>query len=294
MDVIGQSGKGLIRCHGCDSIPLLGLSPRGDNVGSTLSVCGHCLSSKSLVSEYIRLTFGVSQPIFCSSHIFIIYIMSSGNITNSSNNSNGADKINWQCVASPDLLEQVEDSLEVQITKFDEQSCCQCNKLMKRVAEQEAQRKANEERKKAKEEAKRVAEEEAKRLTEKEAKKKVEEEAQKRAKFQVWWQAESERKAKEKAEAKAAGKAMKAWIAQNAVQGVKPKPKVCGMELVSSFLLLIYSSDFSNVGQPVSAHPTRRSRGGTPHVTNAGRVATARAASCPTTHTCQRVPGARR
>ena len=48
--------------------------------------------------------------------------MSSGNNTDSGNNGNSADKINWQCVASPDLVEQVDDSLKVQIAKFDEQS----------------------------------------------------------------------------------------------------------------------------------------------------------------------------
>ena len=32
-------------------------------------------------------------------------------------------------------------------------------------------------------------------------------------------------------------------------------------------------------------HPMRKSRGGTPHVTDAGRVVTARAASCLTTLT---------
>ena len=96
------------------------------------------------------------------SHIFIIFIMSSGNITDSGNNSNGVDKINWQHVASPDLIEQVKNSLEVQITKFDKQLHHQCVKLMKWMAKQEVQRKAKEERKEAKEEAKRVAEEEAK------------------------------------------------------------------------------------------------------------------------------------
>ena len=80
--------------------------------------------------------------------------MSSGNNTNSGNNGNSADKIDWQCIAWPNLLEQVEDSLKVQIVKFNEQSHCQHNKLMKQAAEKEAQRKAKEERKKAKEEAK--------------------------------------------------------------------------------------------------------------------------------------------
>ena len=142
---------------------------------------------------------------------------------------------------------------------------------MKWAAEQEVQRKAKEERKKAKEEAK----------------KKAEEDTQKRAKFQAQWQADTERKAREKAEAKAASKAMKAHIAQKAAQGEKPKPKVHGMELFSSFLLLTYSSDFSNVRQPANMHPTRRSRGGTPCATNAGRAVTARHAPCLTTHRCQ-------
>ena len=48
--------------------------------------------------------------------------MSSGNNTDSSNNGNGADKVDWQHVATPDLVEHVDDSLEVQIAKFDEQS----------------------------------------------------------------------------------------------------------------------------------------------------------------------------
>ena len=49
----------------------------------------------------------------------------------SGNNSNGTDKVDWQCVAMPDLVEHVDDLLEVQIAKFDEQSCCRCDKLMK-------------------------------------------------------------------------------------------------------------------------------------------------------------------
>ncbi|KIM62635.1 hypothetical protein SCLCIDRAFT_24927 [Scleroderma citrinum Foug A] len=133
--------------------------------------------------------------------------MSSGNNTDGGNNGNGADKVNWQHIALPDLIEQVEDLLEW-------------------AAEQEAQRKAKEERKKAKEEAKRVAKEEAKRLAEEEAKKKAEEDTQKRAKFQARWQADMERKVREKAEAKAASEVMKAHIAQKAAQGEKPKPKV--------------------------------------------------------------------
>ena len=135
----------------------------------------------------------------------------------------------------PDLIEQVEDSLEVQITKFDEQSHCRHDKLMKQVAKQEAQRKAEEERRKAEEEAKRAAEEEARKLAKEKAKKKAEEDAQKRAKFQAWWKADLERKVREKAKAKVVAKVMRAQIAQKAGQGKKPKPKVHGMELFSSY-----------------------------------------------------------
>ena len=205
--------------------------------------------------------------------------MSSSNNTDSGNNGNGADKIDWRHVTTPNLIEQVEDSLEVQIAKFDEQLRRRCDKLMKQAAEQEVQRKAEEEAKRAaEEEVKRLAEEEA----EEEAKKKAEEDAQKRAEFQVQWQADLERKAREKAEAKVASEAMKACIAQKAAQGEKPKLKVRGMELFSSFLLLTYSFNFSNIGWPVSAHPTRKSRGGTPCATDAGRAVTAWAASCST------------
>ena len=163
--------------------------------------------------------------------------MSSGNNINSGNNGNGANKIDWQCATTPDLIEQVEDLLEMQIAKFDEQLRCRCEKLMKRAAKQGAQRKAEEERRKAKEEAKRAAEEEARKLAKEEAKKKAKEDAQKRAEFQVWWKADSERKAREKAEAKVVLEAMRAQIAQKAGQSEKPKPKpkVCGMELVSSY-----------------------------------------------------------
>ncbi|KIM56413.1 hypothetical protein SCLCIDRAFT_29646 [Scleroderma citrinum Foug A] len=152
--------------------------------------------------------------------------MSSGNNTDGGNNGNGGNKVDWQRVTLPDLVEQVEDLLKVQIAKFNEQSRCQCDKLMKWAAEQEVQRKAKEERKKAKEERKK-AEEEAKRVAEEEAKKKAEEDAQKRAEFQARWQADMERKAREKAEAKVVSEAMKACIAQKAAQGEKPKPKQC-------------------------------------------------------------------
>ena len=51
------------------------------------------------------------------------HTMSTGSNTGSGNNSNGTDRIDWQHIALPDLLEQVENSLKVQIAKFDEQSC---------------------------------------------------------------------------------------------------------------------------------------------------------------------------
>ena len=158
------------------------------------------------------------------------------------------------------------------------------------------QKKAEEERKKAEEEAKRAAEEEARRLAKEEAKKKAEEDAQKRAEFQARWKADSERKAREKAEAKVVVEAMRAQITQKVGQGEKPKPKpkVRGMELFSSYFLLTCFSIFSNVGRPVSAHPTRKSRGGTPHATDAGRAATARAVPCPITLVPRRANDARR
>ena len=163
--------------------------------------------------------------------------MSSGNNTDSGNNSNGTDKIDWQRTATPNLIEQVEDSLKVQIAKFDEQLHHRCKKLTKQVAKQEVQRKAEQERRKAEEEAKRVAEEEARKLAKEEAKKKAEEDAQKRAEFQAWWKADSGRKVREKAKAKVAAEVMRVQIAQKAGQGEKskPKPKVRGMELFSSY-----------------------------------------------------------
>ena len=84
--------------------------------------------------------------------------MSSSNI--GGNNGNDASGINWKQVASPNLLEQMDNSIKVQIVKVDKQSWRRRNKIMKRVAEQEVQRKAEEEKHKAEEEAKQKAEEE--------------------------------------------------------------------------------------------------------------------------------------
>ncbi|KIM61147.1 hypothetical protein SCLCIDRAFT_26122 [Scleroderma citrinum Foug A] len=180
--------------------------------------------------------------------------MSSGNNTGSSNNGNGTDKVDWQRVAMPDLVEHMDDLLKVQIAKFNEQSCRRHDKLMKRVAEQEAQKKAEEERKKAKEEAKRAAEEEVRRL--------AEEDAQKRAEFQAWWKADSERKAREKAEAKAAAEAMRAQIVQKVGQGEKPKPKPKQHRVASQ------------------RAPNEEVQGWYPCATNAGRAATKMKVKC--------------
>ena len=84
--------------------------------------------------------------------------MSSSNIRG--NNGDDALGIDWKRVASPDLLEQMDDSIEVQIAKVDEQLQRRHDKIMKRVAEQEVQRKTEEEKCKAEEEAKQKAEEE--------------------------------------------------------------------------------------------------------------------------------------
>ena len=81
-------------------------------------------------------------------------------------------------------------------------------------------------------------------MAKEEAKKKFEKDAWKRAEFQVWWQVNSERKARENAKVKAVMEVMRALIVQKAAQGEKPKPKVHGMELFSSLLLLIYSFNF--------------------------------------------------
>ena len=98
--------------------------------------------------------------------------MSSNNI--GGNIGNDASGIDWKRVASPDLLEQMDDSIKVQIVKVDEQLQRRHDKIMKRVAEQEAQRKAEEEKHKAEEEAKQKAKEE-KRKAKEEEKQKAEE-----------------------------------------------------------------------------------------------------------------------
>ena len=106
--------------------------------------------------------------------------MSSSNI--GSNNSNNALGIDWKWVASLDLLEQMDDSIKVQIAKVDEQSWRRRDKIMKRAAKQEAQRKAEEEKHKAKEEAKQKAEEEKQKAEENKRRAKEEYRAQAKVK----------------------------------------------------------------------------------------------------------------
>ncbi|KIM61773.1 hypothetical protein SCLCIDRAFT_25590 [Scleroderma citrinum Foug A] len=136
--------------------------------------------------------------------------MSSSNI--GGNNGNNTSGIDWKWVASPNLLEQMDDLIEVQIAKVNEQSQQRHNKIMKRAAEQEVQRKVEEEKCKAEEEAKQKAKEE---------KRKVEEEEKQKAE-------ENKRRAEEKyraqAEVKRKQKADAAKIAQGGAQGAKPKP----------------------------------------------------------------------
>ena len=143
--------------------------------------------------------------------------MSSSNI--GSNIGNNAFGIDWKQVASPDLLKQMDDSIKVQIAKVDQQSQRRCEKIMKRAAEQEVQRKAEEEKRKAEEEAKQKAEEEKQKAEEgekqkaKENKRRAEEE----------YRAQAEVKRKQKADAREATEAFRAKIAQGGAQGAKPK-----------------------------------------------------------------------
>ena len=175
--------------------------------------------------------------------------MSSSNI--SGNNSNDASGINWKQVASPNLLEQMNNSIEVQIAKVDKQSWQRCNKIMKRVAEQEVQRKAEEEKCKAKEKAKQKAEEE---------KWKAKEEEKWMAKEEEKWKAEENKhraeeeyrvqgevKRKQKADVQEATEAFRVKIAQGGVQGTKPK--VCNHSLSYFFFANFPFCFYSLLGQ---------------------------------------------
>ncbi|KIM65166.1 hypothetical protein SCLCIDRAFT_22978 [Scleroderma citrinum Foug A] len=176
--------------------------------------------------------------------------MSSSNI--SGNNSNDASGIDWKWVVSPNLLKQMNNSIEVQIVKVDKQLWQRCNKIMKRVAEQEVQRKAEEEKCKAKEKAKQKAEEEKWKAKEEEKWKAKEKEKWKAKKEEKWkakeeekwmakeeekWKAEENKhraeeeyrmqgevKRKQKADVQEVTEAFRVKIAQGGVQGMKPKP----------------------------------------------------------------------
>ncbi|KIM54996.1 hypothetical protein SCLCIDRAFT_30696 [Scleroderma citrinum Foug A] len=144
--------------------------------------------------------------------------MSSSNI--GGNIGNDASGIEWKRVALPNLLEQMDDSIEVQIVKVDEQSRRRHDKIMKRAAKQEAQRKVEEEKCKAKQEAKQKAEEE-KWKAEEEEKQKAEEN---KCRAKEEYRAQAEVKRKQKADTREATKVFRAKIAQGGVQGAKPKP----------------------------------------------------------------------
>ena len=143
--------------------------------------------------------------------------MSSSNI--GGNIGNDASGIDWKRVVSPDLLKQMDDLIEIQIVKVDKQSWRRHNKIMKRAAKQEAQKKVEEEKCKAKEEAKQKAEEE-KQKTEEEEKQKAEEN---KCRAEEEYRAQAKVKRKQKADVREATKAFRAKIAQGGAQGTKPK-----------------------------------------------------------------------
>ena len=120
--------------------------------------------------------------------------MSSSNI--GGNNGNNTSGIDWKRVVSPNLLEQMDDLIEVQIAKVNEQSQRRHDKIMKRMAEKEAQRKVEEEKRKAEEEAKQKAKEE-KRKAEVEKQKAKENKCRAEEKYR----AQAEVKRKQKADA---------------------------------------------------------------------------------------------
>ena len=157
---------------------------------------------------------------------------------------------------------------------------------MKRVAEQEAQRKAEEEKRKAEEEAKQKAEEEKQKAKEEEKQKAEENKHRAEEEYRV----QAKVKRKQKADAREATEVFRAKIAQGGAQGVKPK--VCNLSLSYFFFANFLFCFYSLIGQRANACLTRASRGGIPLVTIAGEVATARGVSCPRTHALQHVAGA--
>ena len=143
--------------------------------------------------------------------------MSSSNI--GGNISNDASGIEWKRVALPNLLEQMDDLIEVQIVKVNEQSQRRHDKIMKRAAKQEVQRKAEEEKRKAKQEAKQKAEEEKWKAEEEEKQKAEENKCRAEEEYRV----QAEVKRKQKADTREATKVFREKIAQGGAQGAKPK-----------------------------------------------------------------------
>ena len=214
--------------------------------------------------------------------------MSSSNIGGNigGNIGNDASGIDWKQVASPDLLEQMDDSIEVQIAKVNEQSQRRRDKIMKRAAKQEAQRKVEEEKRKAKEEAKQKAEEE-KWKAEVEEKQKAEEN---KHRAEEEYRAQAKVKRKQKANVREATEAFRAKIAQGGAQGAKPK--VCNLSLSYFSFANFPFCFYSLVGQRANTCLMRASKGGIPLATIAGEAATARGVSCPRTRALQHAAGA--
>ena len=66
---------------------------------------------------------GLSQNFILTPTSHYTPTMSSSNFSgNNGNNGNNILGIDWKQVASPDLLKQMDDSIEVQIAKVDKQS----------------------------------------------------------------------------------------------------------------------------------------------------------------------------
>ena len=142
--------------------------------------------------------------------------MSSSNF--SGNNSNNVSGINWKQVVSSNLLKQMDDSIEVQIAKVNMQSWRRHDKIMKRAAKQEAQRKVEEEKCKAEEEAKQKAEED--KWKAKEEKQKAEGD---KCRAEEEYRVQAKVKRKQKANTQEVTEVFREKIAQGGVQGMKPK-----------------------------------------------------------------------
>ena len=194
--------------------------------------------------------------------------------------------IDWKRVVSPNLLEQMDNLIEVQIAKVNEQLQRRHDKIMKRMAEKEAQRKVEEEKRKAEEEAKQKAKEE-KRKAEEEEKQKAKEN---KRRAEEKYRAQAEVKRKQKADAREATEAFRAKIAQGGAQGAKPK--VHNLSLSYFFFANFLFCFYSLIGQRANMCLMRASKGGIPLATVAGEAATARGVSCPQMRALRHAAGA--